>query len=257
MIKLTLCALVAALSFTSVGAQQTTTVTEDTLTYFLKAHLEELDKPEKTRKGLILAFVNRDNNALEFQRVLNELQPIVERQYTIGVVDWTYERQVCFQFKPKPQSLYLFKPDAIYEHVPMASQMTKKHFLEFLSGDEHKNMSTVWDDDTKQFLLEATGHISGSSLTQMMAKLEEQMTVQAKKIFKNVGLGHWSDQSKTSLYIMAVCVPVCIAVILAILFVIFSVTNWYMRRQHNADIRELRAHEAELIAQITKLMKSQ
>lgn len=258
MIKLlALCTLLAALSFTTVNAQGTTTVTQDNINEVLKAQLEELDQPEKTRKGLILAFMTRDANALEMQRVLNELQPIVSRQYTIGVVDCQYERQVCLQFKPKPQSVILFKPDSIYEHIPMASQLTKKHFLEFLSGDEHKTMSTVWADDTKQFLLETTGQLSGSGLTNMIAKMEEKMTVQAKSIFKKAGLGHWSDESKTSLYIMAVCVPVCILIILAILFVIFGATNWYLRRAHNADIKELREHEAELIAQITKLMKSQ
>ena len=56
---------------------------------------------------------------------------------------------------------------------------------------------------------------------------------------------------------MAACVPVCIAIILAVLFVIFGIANAYLRRVHNQDIRELRETEAELIAQITKLMKSQ
>lgn len=202
---------------------------------------------------LVLITRQGELNSLDLQRELNALDQVVSRQTTIAIGDCQFERAVCDMFRPRGDSIYLFKADKVYEYASMKSTVSKADLLEYLSGDNHIKSSLVKNEDTREYLKQLTGRVSADGWTPWLIKSEEYLQAKAKAIFKQAGLSHWSDTVKIPLFILAFMVPIFMIILYSCLAVMFSMVNACNRKRYEEEVKDLELEIQELTKEADKL----
>lgn len=150
--------------------------------------------------------------------------------------------------------ILLFKPDSVYRYQRIKTTVSKDDLLDYLSGENHKELSVIFREDTTEFLQSLTG-MSKSSLGFYLTRMEEYFTTESKKVFNKIGLSHWSERVKIAMFMVVILVPIMIILVFATCALIFVIINYVLAFSHNREIKRLRSEEADLISKINAMRK--
>ena len=136
---------------------------------------------------------------LEFQRELTKLAAVTHRQFEIALADCQFEPRVCGIFQASGQfelpALFLFKENQIWQYSGQRMEFTKETFLEYLSGDNFKDQSKVFDADMQGWVEQQLGISGGMQRTvkRYTDWFEANADQYSKDLFKALNLHHWSQ----------------------------------------------------------------
>ena len=129
----------------------------DNLDLLLGKQLKDNMLSEKKHRPLLMALVLRSAEGnLAFQRELIKLAEVTHRNFEIAIADCQFERAVCDTFSNGERmdlpTLFLFKEGKIWTYAGQRTEFTKEIFLDYLSGDNYKDLSIVYDEDMQGWL---------------------------------------------------------------------------------------------------------
>lgn len=205
-------------------------------------------------RPLVMALVVRSaKNNLEFQRELIKLAAVAHKQFEIAISDCQFERRVCSMFEGgqtrlEYPALLLFKEDKIWQYAGKRIEFSKELFLDYLSGENFKENSLVFDDDMQGWIELRLG-ISNESrwFKKYMEKFEEWAEQNSKALFKRLNLYHWSPNTKLVLSLFLVIGPICFIIVGSLALLIISCYNKVAIYFYKRKVAGLKAREAEIL----------
>lgn len=151
--------------------------------------------------------------------------------------------------------------DKIYAVKTMKTDLKKEDILALLSGEEYKTSSDVWREDTKSWLMGATGRaVDSDGFSQFLynnyVEFEFVIKARSKECFKKLGFAHWSEMSKQVCSMIIILAPTCYILISIIANVGFTIINWFKKRSFQKTINNLEMKEKDIQIQLDSLKKN-
>ena len=145
-------------------------------------------------------------------------------------------------------ALFLFKEEKIWQYAGKRTEFSKELFLDYLSGENFKENSFVYDDDMQGWIEQRLGISSESRwFKKYLEKFEEMAEENSKVLFKKLNLYHWSPNTKIVLSLFLVIGPICFILVGFMAVLIITGYNKATIYFYKRKVEGLKVREAEIL----------